>query len=72
MHEFGIIAEHEFEKEQIEDKYFFNLKLIIILDCDDRRYIELLIFLVEVNYRLNSKDKLTINFKLDVDSSAHN
>ena len=70
MHGFNTITEREFKKEETEDKHLFNLKLATVLGHGNRQYIRLLIFSVEVKYRLNPRDKLTINFKPEVDSRA--
>ena len=70
MHGFSIITERKFIKEEKEDEHLFILKLTIVLGHNNCQYIGLLIFSVEVKYRLNPRDKLTINFKLKVNSRA--
>jgi AAA domain len=69
VHGFGIIAEHEWAKEQTEGDHYFQLKLAAIPGGGSRRYFGLLVFPAEVSYRLNPGDKLSVNFEPDVDST---
>ena len=53
----------------IEGEYRLKLKLTIILGRDDYKYYRLLSILMGISCRLNSRDRLIVNFNPEINSS---